>query len=105
MPPPAHCDLNDTVELVQAESGRHHQHAPPDHRADVLQSDLDLQDRLGGASESHRSRLPRATLAVASSAQPTAYPVASPDHPTLSDASTRAPRRAIAITRAQNLTA
>ena len=43
---PPHRDLDHAVQLAQRE-GRRHQHAPPYHRADPDQPDLDLKDRLG----------------------------------------------------------
>jgi hypothetical protein len=43
---PPHRDLDDAVQLAQRER-RRHQHAPPYHRADPDQPDLDLKGRLG----------------------------------------------------------
>ncbi len=62
---PPHRDLDDAVQLAQRER-RRHQHAPPYHRADPDQPDLDLEDCLGirqrRAVTILRRELPRPSL-------------------------------------------
>jgi hypothetical protein len=82
---PAHRDLNDAVQLVQREL-RRHQHAPPHHRADPDQPDLDLEGRPGarrGAAVFCRGPLLRPSLHPA---RLPPIPPARAGYPTLPDA-------------------
>ena len=54
---PAHACLQDAMQLSQRHGCRH-QHAPPDHRADTQQSDLQLNDARGFFQAGHADLMP-----------------------------------------------
>jgi hypothetical protein len=75
------------VQLAQRER-RRHQHAPPYHRADPDQPDLDLKDLVGIRRRRRAAAgCPGAAAVVASSREVTAYSSVRPAHPRDPDAS------------------